>query len=181
MGQDDLKPAGSRYRHEALAVTGRGIVPTDDVRESAATIDFATLTTRSVCLTATRSLGFAVTFDAILRKPSHFRKAVVKNDLDHLCDQLGMLGLLAECAASGCRGLGGLRVSRSLRVIFALMGRYPRCGRRDTAPVASRYDQGRRPKIRVIVAIFSYFFFGLAGLKRHLLNRSERRNGRFPS
>jgi hypothetical protein len=45
--------------------------------------------------------------------PARFRKAVVKNDLDHL---LGMLGLLAECAASGCRGLGGLRVSRSLRV-----------------------------------------------------------------
>jgi hypothetical protein len=84
----------------------------------------------------------------------------VKNDLDHLCDQLGMLGLLAECAASGCRGLGGLRVSRSLRVIFALMGRYPRCGRRDTAPVASRYDQERRPKIRVIVTFFLISFLG---------------------
>jgi hypothetical protein len=112
------------------------------------------------------------------RDPASFRKAVVKNDLDHLCDQLGMLGLLVECAASGCRGLGGLRVSRSLRVIFALMGRYPRCGRRDTAPVASRYDQERRPKIRVIVVIFSYFFFGLAASKRQLLNRSEGRNGR---
>jgi hypothetical protein len=42
------------------------------------------------------------------------------------------------------------------------MGRYPRCGRRDPAPVASRYDQEQRPKIRVIVAIFSYLFFGLA-------------------
>jgi hypothetical protein len=47
----------------------------------------------------------------------------------------------------------------SLRV-----SRYARCGRLDTAPVASRFDQER--------------LFWVGGLKRLLLNRSERRNGR---
>src|ERR1700756_5001631 len=99
--------------------------------------------------------------------PAQFRKAVVKNDLDHLCDQLGMLGLLAECAASGCRGLGGLRLAQPPRNLRSY-GPLPRCGRRDTDPVASRYDQERRPKIRVIV-IFILITFWVGGLKRHLL------------
>ena len=108
--------------------------------------------------------------------PAHFRKAVVKNDLDHLCDQLGMLGLLAECAASGCRGLGGLRLAQPPRNLRSY-GPLPRCGRRDTAPVASRYDQERRPKIRVIVIFILITFLGWRS-QAPSSDRSERRNGR---
>ena len=100
----------------------------------------------------------------------------MKNDLDHLCDQLGMLGLLAECAASGCRGLGGLRLAQPPRNLRSY-GPLPRCGRRDTAPVASRYDQERRPKIRVIVIFILITFLGWRS-QAPSSDRSERRNGR---
>ena len=58
---------------------------------------------------------------------------------------------------------------------------YARCGRLDTAPVASRYDQELRPKIRVVVAVFLISFLGWRPQAPSSESKRASKWGRFPS